>query len=142
MIRISKLSDYALVIMGYMGKNPDYVAQTSDIALNTHISKPTAAKILKRLAKHNLLESIRGTSGGYKLTKAPSSISVANIIEIIEGPMAIMDCSLGQEHCAMYSNCGINAPWVQINRVIIKSLDTIKVSDLQAIAKQHGNANE
>ena len=136
MIRISKLSDYAMVIMAYMSKDLEHFAQTSDIALNTHIAKPTTAKILKKLAKQGLLESHRGTSGGYKLTKDPKSISVADIIEIIEGPMAIMDCTLGQDHCSMYKNCAISAPWVQINRVIIKSLDTIKLSDLQPIAPQ------
>lgn len=142
MIRISKMSDYAMVIMAYLSKAPEHFAQTNDIAINTHIAKPTTAKILKRLAKQGLLESHRGTSGGYKLTKAPDKISVADIIEVIEGPMAIMDCTLGQDHCAIYKNCAINAPWVQINRVIVKSLDTIKLHDLQPIPHIIGRAND
>lgn len=137
MIRISKLTDYALVIVAYLGKDPERFAQTGDIALNTRIAKPTTAKLLKRLAKHGILESHRGATGGYKLLLSPENISVANIIEIMEGPMAIMDCTLGQEHCPIYDNCAISAPWVQINRVIIKSLETIKLSDLHPITT-HG----
>jgi FeS assembly SUF system regulator len=140
MIRISKLTDYALAIMAFLSKDPERFMQTSDIALNTHIAKPTTAKLLKRLAKQGLLESHRGTTGGYKLIKAAEDISVADIIEVIEGPLAIMDCTLGQDHCAMYKNCAINAPWAQINRVIVKSLDTIKLSDLHPIASNHGGS--
>lgn len=140
MIRISKLTDYALVIAAYLGKEPERFVQTGDIALNTHIAKPTTAKLLKKLAKHGILESHRGATGGYKLAKTPADISVANIIEIMEGPMAIMDCTLGQEHCPIYANCSINAPWIQVNRIIVKSLETIKLSDLQPIAA-HGETN-
>jgi len=142
MIRISKLTDYALVIMAFLSKDPDNFAQTSDIALNTHIAKPTAAKILKILAKQGLISSHRGTNGGYKITNSPTNISVADVIEVIEGPMAIMDCTLGEQHCAIYKNCSINTPWVQINRVLVKCLDTIKLSDLQPGSNIYEEAND
>jgi Rrf2 family protein len=118
--------------MAYIGRDPERLAQTSDIALNTHIAKPTTAKLLKRLAKRGLLESQRGSTGGYKLTKGPSEISAIEIIESIEGPLAIMDCTLGSNHCAIFNSCTINAPWVQINNTIVAALQTIKLSDLHA----------
>lgn len=142
MIRISKLSDYALRLMAYLSKDSAHFTQTGDIALNTHIAKPTAAKLLKQLAKHGLLESHRGTTGGYKLAKNPQEISAANIIEIVEGPLAIMDCTLGADHCAMYNNCSINAPWAHINRVIINSLDTIKLSDMHPVNMKHEEVHD
>jgi FeS assembly SUF system regulator len=130
MIRISKLTDYALVILAFLSKEPQQFAQAGDIALNTNINKPTTAKVLKTLARHGLLESCRGSAGGYKLTKLLKHISVAEIVQILEGPMAIMDCSLGQEHCAISKSCEIRAPWNKINQVIIQALETIKLSDL------------
>lgn len=130
MIRISKMTDYALVILAFLTKDPDQFVQTSDIAHNTKVNKPTTAKVLKLLAKHGLLESYRGATGGYKLTKLPEQISVAEIIQILEGPMAIMDCTLGKEYCALSPSCTINAPWNKINTVIYQALDTIKLSDL------------
>ncbi len=142
MIRISKLSDYALMIMAFLSKDLDHFIQTGDIAHNTHIAKPTTAKLLKKLARNGLLESHRGTTGGYKLAKDPKTISAADIIQVIEGPLAIMDCTLGSDHCAMYSNCSINAPWSQINRVIINSLDTIKLSDMQPIKMKHEEVHD
>src|SRR5581483_7142066 len=114
MIRISKMTDYALVILAFLTKEPEQFVQTSDIAHNTKVNKPTTAKVLKVLAKHGLLESYRGATGGYKLNRAPEQISVAEIIQILEGPMAIMECNLGKEHCAISRNCGIYAPWNKI----------------------------
>lgn len=130
MIRISKMTDYALVILAFLSKEPKNYVQANDIAQQTHINKPTTAKVLKILAKCGLLESSRGATGGYKLTKVPTSISVAEIIQSLEGPMAIMDCTLGKEHCAIYNNCEINAPWSKINHVIVQALEKVKLSDL------------
>jgi FeS assembly SUF system regulator len=128
------MTDYALVILAFLSKEPQQCVHATDIAQNTHVNKPTTAKVLKILAKHGLLESYRGSTGGYKLTKLPQEISVAEIIQVLEGPMAIMDCTLGKEHCAIYSSCEINAPWSKINHVIIQALDKVKLSDLMPIA--------
>lgn len=124
------MTDYALVILAHLTKEPEQYAQASDVAYNTKVNKPTTAKVLKVLAKHGLLESCRGASGGYKLNKHPEDISVAEIIQILEGPMAIMECNLGKEYCAISKNCEIHSSWNKINAVIFNALDTIKLSDL------------
>lgn len=128
------MTDYALVILAFLTKEPKQFVQASDIAQNTHVNKPTTAKVLKLLAKHGLLVSFRGATGGYKLNRLPEHISVADIIQILEGPMAIMECNLGKEHCALSKNCEIYAPWNKINTVIFEALNTIKLSDLYAKA--------
>lgn len=142
MIRISKLTDYALVIMAFLSREPTQFLQTGDIARNTNIAKPTTAKLLKRLVRDGFLESHRGATGGYKLNKSPDQISAADIIESIEGPLAIMDCTLGEDHCAIYQSCAINAPWVQINRTIVKSLSNIKLSDLHQVSHTSGEVSD
>lgn len=126
------MTDYALVILAFLTNEPAQFVQASDVATSTKVNKPTTAKVLKTLAKHGLLASQRGATGGYKLNRHPEQISVAEIIQILEGPMAIMECSLGKEFCALSHNCGIHAPWHKINNVIYKALDTIKLSDLYA----------
>lgn len=130
MIRISKMTDYALVILAFLTKEPEQFVQASDIAHNTKVNKPTTAKVLKLLAKNGLLESYRGATGGYKLNRAPEHISVADIIQILEGPVAIMECNLGKEYCALSLNCKIHAPWNRINTAIYQALDNIKLCDL------------
>lgn len=129
MLRISKMTDYALVILTFLTKDPDQFAQASDIAKNTRVNKPTTAKLLKVLAKHGLLESYRGATGGYKLTRQPEQVSVAEIIQILEGPLGIMECTIGKE-CALSTNCSMHTQWQKINSVIYQALDTIKLSDL------------
>lgn len=131
MIRISKMTDYALVILAFLSKEPHQFVQASDVALNTHVNKPTAAKVLKALARNGMLASFRGVNGGYKLTRMPEDISVAEVIQILEGPMAIMECTLGKGHCNIYDSCEMNTSWHKINHVIIKALDTVKLSDLR-----------
>src|SRR5690606_15627503 len=130
MIRISKLTDYALVIMAQICNTPLDLVQAADIADKTQISRPTAAKVLKILAKNGFLESTRGATGGYKLRGSPDTISVANIIQAIEGPLAIMQCALGTQDCSIYNSCTISTPWSKINQVIVTALDTIKLRDL------------
>jgi len=125
------MTDYALVILSFLSKETHQFVQASDIALNTQVNKPTAAKVLKVLAKNGMLTSYRGANGGYKLTKTPQEISVAEVIQILEGPMAIMECTLGKDHCAIYDNCAMNASWHKINHVIIQALETVKLSDLR-----------
>ena len=130
MIRISKLTDYAMVIMSHLGQHPETVYQASELATLTHIAKPTTAKVLKKLCQHGLILSQRGASGGYKLAKSPDDISIANIVEALEGPLAVVDCTLGIDRCAIAGSCTIHQPWKQINRVIAETLQSFKLTDL------------
>lgn len=146
MVRISKLTDYALVIMAYIaeislrqdlahassnlrtGSKP--VLQAREIAEQTHLSLPTVSKLLKILTKHQFLNSIRGASGGYQLAIGAEKISIADLIQALEGPLAITECNLGHDHCSSETLCAIRGPWLQINQIISDTLSAIKLSDL------------
>ena len=130
MIRISKLTDYAMLILTYMAQNPALVLQTNQIAAHTQVAKPTVAKILKKLAEKHVLLSQRGSNGGYKLAVGPTELTLANIVDALEGEVAITECSSSLSTCKQAHNCPISLPWIQINRIIYNSLAAFKLSDL------------
>ncbi|PHQ68696.1 MAG: SUF system Fe-S cluster assembly regulator, partial [Sneathiella sp.] len=80
MIKLSKMTDYGVVIMSEMARMPGRVMTAPDISLHTGLTVPTAAKILRALAKGKMLTSHRGAHGGYELTAAPADVSIADIV--------------------------------------------------------------
>lgn len=138
MVRISKLTDYAVVIMAYIAEvflsktNPNdlHLLQAREIASHTHLSLPTVSKLLKILTKHKFLNSLRGVNGGYQLATAPENVSIIDLIQALEGPFAITECNLGHQHCSSETLCAIRSPWLHINEMITKALSSIKLSDL------------
>jgi FeS assembly SUF system regulator len=107
MLRISKLTDYAILVMVELNENHCEVLSAHALAESTHIELPTASKVLKLLAKAGLVQSFRGINGGYSMDKAAGSISVAEIIAAIEGPIAMTECSveIGFQTPAVPSSC-------------------------------------
>jgi len=134
MVRISKLTDYAVVIMAYIAgvsiSNPEYILQAREIAQDTHLALPTVSKLLKTLTKHKFLNSLRGVKGGYQLTIAPEQVSIVDLIQALEGPLAITECNLGHQHCLSETQCAIRTPWLHINQIITNTLSAVKLSDL------------
>lgn len=130
MVRISKLTDYGMVIMAFMALEPVRLFQAGEIAEQTAIPKPTVSKLLKLLVRNNLLISHRGANGGYHLSKCPEEITVLDLVSILEGPIAITECSLGHAHCPTEARCAIRTPWLHINRVITHALNTVTLSNL------------
>jgi FeS assembly SUF system regulator len=130
MVRIAKLTDYALVILAHMAREGDRLFNAREIASHTHIAQPTVSKLLKNLAKKEFLLSERGALGGYRLKKSPETITVVDLIETLEGPIAITECNLGDAACPTQAKCSIRTPWLHINQVLTEALSTIKLSDL------------
>lgn len=130
MIRISKLTDYGVVIMAFMAHNPLHLFQASEIARSTSIAKPTVAQLLQKLTKNKLLISERGTHGGYHLATSPDKITIADLVQALEGPIAITECNLGHEYCHSATLCTVKAPWQRINTAIHSALQSITLSDL------------
>lgn len=130
MVRITKLTDYGMVIMAFMASYPSRVFQAREIAEYTTVAQPTVSKLLKKLTKSHLLISHRGTKGGYHLASTPETVSVADLVQALEGPIAITECSLGHDYCPTETLCTIRAPWLRINQVITDALQSIKLSDL------------
>lgn len=134
MIRVAKITDYAIVILSliaksYTNSNLNIICAKT-IAQQTSIPLPTVAKILKVLAKKQLLISYRGTSGGYQLAINPANMSVFQIIEIFEGPIAIMECNINKKQCSIFKKCHINNHFTKINQMIYQTLDKFTLNDL------------
>ena len=90
------------------------------------------AKVLQRLARRGLLTSHQGTRGGYRLSKAPSAISVADIIQAIDGPLTVTACSTEAENCGQYSKCSVRDPLWRIKDRILAALATCSLQEVSA----------
>lgn len=130
MLRLSKLTDYATVILSYMVSDAVTLHAAMEIADATGIALPTVSKILKLLVKANVLTSVRGAKGGYVLARAPEQISVASVITALEGPIAITECSSAMHHCEQAIACKIRSNWGLINTTIYNALDAISLADM------------
>lgn len=130
MVRISKLTDYGVVIMAFMAGEPLRLFQAKEIAEHTAIAQPTVSKLLKKLTKNKLLHSARGSQGGYILAAEPKEITVAMLVNALEGPIAITECSLGHDYCASAPLCSVKTPWLRINQAITNALQLVKLNDL------------
>ncbi|MCX7100296.1 MAG: SUF system Fe-S cluster assembly regulator [Methylobacter sp.] len=130
MLRLSKLTDYATVILSFMAKNKIEVHAAMEIASVTGIALPTVSKILKLLVNAEVVISTRGAKGGYVLSKPPEQISVATIISALEGPIALTECSISQQGCEQASGCDIRGNWSLINKTIHNALESVTLADL------------
>jgi FeS assembly SUF system regulator len=130
MLRLSKLTDYATVILSFMAKDKAQVRAAMEIAAVTGIALPTVSKILKLLVNANVLISTRGAKGGYALARTPEEISVATVISALEGPIALTECSISQQGCEQASGCDIRGNWNLINQTIFNALESVSLADL------------
>lgn len=129
MLKISKLSDYATVLLSSLAAlgNPQ-----SSTALAAHARLPaaTVVKLLKALLKAGLVASTRGAHGGYRLTRAPELISVADILEALEGPLGLTACSTHGGSCVRAGFCGTRPHWHTINNAVQIALRSVTLKDL------------
>lgn len=121
MLRISKLADYACLMMRHLSLHQDGFS-AGEIALKTHIQLPTVRKLLKILTRAGLLSASRGVQGGYQLAKPFSEINVLQIVEAVDGPIALVDCAHAEKNCEISAHCSTQANWLQINRVVKDAL--------------------
>lgn len=116
--------------MAFMANHPIRLLQAREIAEHTGIALPTVSKLLKKLVKYQLLSSERGASGGYLLNCKPETITVADLVNALEGPIAITECNRGHDYCATAASCTLKTPWLRINQAITAALHSVKLSDL------------
>lgn len=132
MIRVNKLTDYAVVLMVHMVRSG---AQKSvhQCAVETHVPTPTVAKIMKMLSKEKLVIAARGAHGGYVLGRAPEDISVADIIHVIEGPIALTSCvDEALDQCDIGSFCSVHGRWNRVNAAVQDALSGVTLADMAA----------
>jgi FeS assembly SUF system regulator len=130
MLRLSKLTDYSTVIMSYMAQEPGGVHSAAQMAAALGIAAPTASKILKMLARGDLVLSQRGAKGGYLLARPPEQISIAEVIAAMEGPLGVTECSIVTGLCALEADCSIRNHWRHLNQVVRHSLDQVTLADM------------
>lgn len=131
MLRMTKQADYAIVLLTRMAHHPDDQINASDLADQTGLPQPIVSKILKLLARRELLLSHRGAKGGYRLARPADRISVARIIEAVEGPIAITECvddTPGE--CVQEPVCPVRSNWQRINSAVRDALEHITLQEM------------
>ena len=131
MLRISRLTDYGTLVLAHLSGNGEALTSAADVASAVGIAQPTVRKLLKSLAKSGLVISTRGAQGGYRLSRDAADISAADIIDALEGPVHITECSADDSHCDLESVCNVGGAWQRINIAIRRALGDINLHDLQ-----------
>lgn len=130
MLRISRLTDYATVVMTCLAASPEQVLSSAQIAECTQLELPTVSKLMKLLGHAGLVESFRGANGGYCLSRPAEDINLAEIIEALEGPLGMTECSKADGHCDLAAHCGVRGNWLRINQVVGNALKDMRLSDM------------
>lgn len=130
MLRIGKLTDYATRLMTCMAEQPEAIHSAMLLAERARLELPTVSKLLKLLAQAGLIESFRGVSGGYRLAYSPNSISVADIIVAIEGPIGMTECSIVRNKCTHEPHCNTNRSWRRISSAIEAALKSFTLAEM------------
>ena len=131
MLRLNRLTDYAIVVLGVLAYRRGDVMPTAQLATLTGLNQPTVAKVAKRLQGAGLLETRRGASGGYRLLAAPQDISLVDIVEAVEGPIAVNGCVDGaQDPCAVSNCCFMSNHWNKVNGAGRSALQDVSLADL------------
>ncbi len=129
MLRISRLTDYAVVLATELGRS-DVPVSVSDLSERTDIPAPTVSKVLKLLAKGGVAVSARGAAGGYRLSGESAALPIVKVIEAIEGPIAVTECADGDSSCEHGRSCEVRANWQRINRAVYEALASISIAEM------------
>ena len=130
MLKLGKLADYGTMIVTVLAAEPERLYSAQDLAARTHVPLPTVSKLLKHLTKGGLVESLRGSRGGYKLALSPDHITVADVIAAIDGPIGLTQCSVHKGDCAVESFCGVRSNWRLINTAVHQALKSVSLADM------------
>jgi FeS assembly SUF system regulator len=131
MLRITKLTDYGIVLLVQLASDETGTSQNArTMAEATSLPLPVVSKILKSLAQGGLLTSQRGAKGGYTLARRAEDVNVAEIIDALEGPIALMECNVGPGRCEQETNCAVRDPWQRINQAIRETLRHVTLREL------------
>ncbi len=130
MLRIGKLTDYAMLILRQMAKTPESVLSAASIAEHLSLTLPTVSKILKILSEAALVKSLRGAEGGYKLARLPAEITLADIIIAMEGEFAMTECCENTNLCLIDAICTMRGNWQIINKLIQSLLEKFTIEDI------------
>jgi len=136
-VRLSSLADYAIVMMGAAARHCGGTrVSAADLAEETGIPVPTAQKLVSLLTRAGLLKAVRGQGGGIKLARPSAAISLADIIEAVEGPIALTSCvEAGRHDCALEGTCSVQPHWGAVNHAVRGALGGVTLASLAAGTK-------
>jgi FeS assembly SUF system regulator len=130
MIRITKQTDYGVVLLTHLASTPERPVNAPELAGETHLPLPMVSKILKLLVREGLLASHRGVKGGYSLSRPPEEISMAEVVAALEGPIAITECIDDLSGCSHSSLCPVRGRWHRINAALREALGEISLAEM------------
>jgi FeS assembly SUF system regulator len=131
MLRITKEADYGIMMLAHITDQPFGMVHTAKhVASACGLSVPMVSKILRSLAKEGILTSHRGATGGYSFDRSANTISVAEVIRAIEGPISLVQCGSDPGVCEQESCCPTRVSWARISFEIEKALEKVPISGM------------
>jgi FeS assembly SUF system regulator len=131
MLKLNKMTDYAVVVLGQMARDPGRVRTAAALSETTAIPLPTVSKLLKILAGVGLVTSHRGANGGYSVDRTAEQVTVAAIVQAIDGPIALTACVDDSEgQCEVSNSCPISGNWNRVNLAVRRALEDVTLADL------------
>ena len=131
MFKLNRMTDYAIVVLGVLAHRQGEILAAAQLAELTGLNQPTVAKVAKTLVAADLLDTQRGVHGGYRLARSAGMISLVQIVEAMEGPIAVNDCVDGAQDPCMVSNCCfMSHNWNRVNLAVRNALDDVSLGDL------------
>ena len=131
MFKLNRMTDYAIVVLGVLAQRQGEILATAQLAELTGLNQPTVAKVAKTLMAADLLETQRGVHGGYRLAQPAAATSLVQIVEAMEGPIAVNDCVDGaQAPCVVSNCCFMSRNWNRVNLAVRNALSDLSLEDL------------
>jgi len=130
MLRLSKITDYGMLLMSQLASSEQEVWKANGLSLATGVPAPTVSKILQSLLNSNLLSSQRGAQGGYQLARHPANITVREVVDALEGEIALTECNRDHSQCDQEEDCALRGNWLRINSAMRALLDSITLAEM------------
>ena len=145
MLRLNRMTDYAMIMLAALASRPGELVASAALAQQTQLNQTTIAKIAKELVRANIIIAERGVNGGYQLARTPQEITAADVIEALEGPIALTACVTGvADPCSTRHGCFMSGNWDEVNNAIRSALRNVTLSQLinpEALFPQQGLAH-
>ena len=131
MLRISRLADYGTMVMSQMAGHPERLFSANDLATTLGLGRATVSKVLKSLARRELVAGVRGLHGGYSLARAPQQITIADIVDALEDqPFGLTECSATDGLCDIETHCHVRVNWQKISLIVRRALEGVTLADM------------
>ena len=130
MLRVTRLTDYATLVLTVMAGAPEALHSATGLAERARLESTTVSKLLKTLAHAGLVAGQRGVHGGYRLARAPGDITLMQIVEAMEGPLGMTECSVHEGNCGIEDHCGVRANWRRVNDVVAEALRGVTLAQM------------